>query len=307
LSLQDPEPRVYKTPAALRDGLEARLAVTARRSGADVGRLRRRVVFERLLVRLSADAEGHWVLKGGSALELRLPELARATRDLDLAIVEASDGRQVHSLLMDALTEDVQQDFFSFAVAPPRPLNADRGGRPGWRFPVEARLAARTFATVRLEVVARADEIAGGTEPLTFASSLAFARYPASVSVEAVDLAQHAAEKFHALTRIYGERPNTRVKDLVDLVLLIENDLVDRARLGERLRTVFDVRGTHPMPDDLPAAPAAWDRDYTALVADLEVEARTVDTVLDCVRPVWRSAVIADSTTTGKPADRLQR
>jgi len=282
-------PRDYQTPSALRDGLEARLAAEATRRGIDVNRLRRQVGFERLLVRLSADTTGRWILKGGLALEFRLPDLARTTRDLDLAVLDADDSRQVHVLLMNALGSDVQGDYFAFAVSPPRPLQADRAGRPGWRFPIQARLAARTFVTVRLEVVARAEEIRGGTEPLTFASSLAFANYPPSVTVEAVDLAQHAAEKFHALTRTYGERPNTRVKDLVDLVLLIENEMLDPARLRERLEMVFNARGTHQMPNDLPAPPAAWERDYAALVADLDIEARTVNAALDCVRPIWQA------------------
>jgi hypothetical protein len=43
--------------------------------------------------------------------------------------------------------------------------------------------------------------------------------------VEAVDRRQHFAEKLHALTRDYGDRPNTRVKDLPDLLTLIERGL----------------------------------------------------------------------------------
>jgi len=37
-----------------------------------VSRLRKRIVFERLLARLVVHAPGEWVLKGGFALELRL-------------------------------------------------------------------------------------------------------------------------------------------------------------------------------------------------------------------------------------------
>jgi predicted nucleotidyltransferase component of viral defense system len=291
LTFKEFKPRNYETASALRDGLDARLAAEALRRGVDVNRLRRQVGFERLLVRLSADPVGQWVLKGGLALELRLPGLARTTRDLDLAILDADEGGQVHARLLDALAEDVQRDFFSFSLTPPKPLKADRDGRAGWRFPVDIRLGPRTFVTIRLDVVARAEEIAGGTEPLTFDSGLAFANYPPLVTIEAVDLSQYAAEKLHALTRSYGDRPNTRVKDLVDLVLLAENNLVDPARLRERVRMVFVVRGTHRLPDDLPAVPAAWARDYTTLVADIDVEARTVSAALARLRPLWRACV----------------
>jgi hypothetical protein len=101
-------------------------------------------------------------------------------------------------------------------------------------------------------VVARAEEIEDGVETLTFPSGLAFARYPSPVTVFAVDLAQHAAEKLQALTRPYGDQVNTRVKDLVDLVVLAESGWIDRERLARRLRTVFTVRASHDMPGHLP-------------------------------------------------------
>ncbi|TCO58644.1 nucleotidyl transferase AbiEii/AbiGii toxin family protein [Actinocrispum wychmicini] len=55
----------------------------------DVNRLRRQVAFERLLIRLANHEEPPgWVLKGGLALELRLTNECRATKDADLTITE---------------------------------------------------------------------------------------------------------------------------------------------------------------------------------------------------------------------------
>jgi Nucleotidyl transferase AbiEii toxin, Type IV TA system len=284
--------REYRTPLALRDAIEASLAAEAGARSVDPNRLRRHVAFERLLLRLSADGGGEprWVVKGGLALELRLGLRARATLDLDLALLESSDdGRRTHAHLVEALADDVQGDFFTFAVQAPRSLVADRSGRQGWRFPVDARLAGRTFAALRLDVVARAEEMLGGVETFTFASRLAFASYPPTITVQAAALTQQAAEKLHALSRPYDDRPNTRTKDLVDLVLLIENDLVEPARLRERVRTVFEVRATHEMPAELPPVPAAWRHDYAALVAGLDVEATTMDAALTRVRGLWRA------------------
>jgi hypothetical protein len=286
--------RVYGSPVALRAALEHRLSVEATARAVDLGRLRRQVAFERMLVRLVADSSSgpEWVLKGGLALELRLDGRCRSTRDLDLATLDAaSDGAAVHRRLVDALAADRAGDGFVFAIAVPRPLTVDRGGRPGWRFPVDTRLAGRTYVKVRLDVVARADEIDGGVENLTFRSALAFAGLPPSVTVRAVDLEQHAAEKLHALTRPYGDRPNTRVKDLVDLVLLIELGLVDAAKLAARVQTVFAVRATHPVPADLPALPAAWHRDYAALVAEVDLGTHTADAGLALVRSLWRDCM----------------
>ncbi len=197
------------------------------------------------------------------------------------------------SHLCAALEEDVDGDNFIFIVAAPRPLAADTAGRPGWRFSVDVRLAGKSFAMVRMDVVARAEEITDGIEPLIFSSALAFAGLPPSVTVLAIDVEQHAAEKFHALTRIYGDRPNTRVKDLVDLVLLTELNLIDPARLTDRVRTVFRVRATHPMPTQLPEPPSAWGDDYLGLIEELDIGARTVDDAMAVVRPIWNTCVEA--------------
>ncbi len=67
------------------------------------------------------------------------------------------------------------------------------------------------------------------------------------------------AEKLHAYTRTYeGDRPSSRTKDLVDLVLIAELAAVDAATLRDAIETTFAVRGTHPVPNALPAPPQDW-------------------------------------------------
>ena len=53
----------YRTSVAFRTALEDRLKA-ARQDGVGLARLRKRVVFERLLARLHAVAPDTWVLKG---------------------------------------------------------------------------------------------------------------------------------------------------------------------------------------------------------------------------------------------------
>jgi Nucleotidyl transferase AbiEii toxin, Type IV TA system len=252
----------YGTPRAFRQALETRLMTQSKATGVDVGRLRRQVAFERLLARLAEGQAGtpSWVLKGGLALELRLGNVSRTTRDLDLATLDGEvDGHSVWTQLSAALEEDVDGDNF--------------------------------IALVRMDVVARAEEITDSIEPLTFSSALTFAGLAPYVTVPAIDVDQHAAEKFHALTRTYGERPNTRVKDLVDLVLLTELNLIDPTRLTDRVHTVFRVRATHPMPTELPDPPSAWRDDYLGLIEELDIGARTIEDAMAVVRPVWRICV----------------
>lgn len=297
-SRQDSERQHYHSPAALLAALDHRLRVEADHRGIDINRLRRQVAFERLLDRLCGEngsEHATWVLKGGLALEFRLVNQCRSTRDLDIATTRlVTDADELHGHLIDALANDRVGDHFGFAVGLPKDLAPDENGRPGWRFPIEARLAAKTFVKVRLDVVARAHEIAGAVERLTFPSALAFAGYPPSVTVPAIDIHQHAAEKFHALTRDYGDRPNTRTKDLVDLVLLIERGLIEPGLLADRLHTVFAVRATHEIPAELPPPPAAWREDYAGLVTELDVEAVTVHAAHILVDSFWKACVRID-------------
>ena len=86
----------YQTDKDLRRALEERLRQRAEKDAQPIIRLRKRVVFERCIVRLQQYPESPWVLKGGFALELRLGDMARMTNDMDLsvdlALLETSRG-----------------------------------------------------------------------------------------------------------------------------------------------------------------------------------------------------------------------
>jgi hypothetical protein len=273
--------------------LETRLRDHSFGSGVNLDRLRRRVVFERVLVRLEAAGAGRWVLKGGMALEVRWEDRARATRDLDLAIRDdVADATALRSLMAAALDVDPHGDWFQFETSAPRPLAADEAGRTGWRVPVAARLAGRRFAEVRIDVVARVDELAS-TERIVLSNALEFAGLDAA-EIEAVDANQHFAEKLHALTRTYVERPNSRVRDLPDLLMLIADGLEPTPELLAVVQHVFAVRGTHQVPIDLPDPPGEWFARYSALAAELDIEARTLDAAMAELRAVWAQANAAE-------------
>lgn len=283
---------IYGSDAAFRAALEARLATRSREAGTDLGRLRRRVAFERLLARLESAEPGRWVLKGGMALEVRWSDRARSTRDLDLAVRgDVADGATLRRTLITLLSKH-NEDRFRFTVGEPRELRADEAGRPGWRFSVEAFLAGRMFAAVRVDVVVRPDEITR-TERLRFPGSLDFAGIEA-VEVEVVDRAQHFAEKMHASTRTYTTRPSTRVKDLADLVLLIDDGLQPERSVLEAVRHVFGSRATHSLPRELADPPGEWAPRYAELASDLQLSADTVEEAMTRLRAFWRQMLAAD-------------
>jgi hypothetical protein len=282
----------YATPGALRAALEARLATGDPTTVPGLERLRRRATFERLLVRLDHAMPGQWVLKGGMALEVRLGDRARSTRDLDLAVRQAGeDAGTIRDHLIEALADDPEGDGFEFRVGPARAIDLDEAGRAGWRFTVDARLDGRTFANVRLDVVARTEEIST-TDRITLRSMLAFAGFP-DHEIEAVDPAQHFAEKLHAFTRPHGDRTNSRVKDLPDLLLLMDQGLAPTAELLATVRHVFAVRSTHGLPTSLPDPPADWADRYASLADELGLDEAGVDAAMARLRLFWTATLAA--------------
>lgn len=251
--------------------------------GVDLQRLRRHLVFQRLLARLAGDPR--WVLKGGFALEVRLGRSARATVDLDLAL--ARDVEDLRTLMVEALVG--RGDGFAFEVSSTRPLPGDVHDGDQ-RMTVRCTARGREVARVRVDVVVGAEEMTGAVSPL-------LVRPPVSgtglddVEVLAVDIAQHAAEKVHAMGRTYaGGLPSSRVKDLLDLVLMAEAGLLLDPRWKERLILVYSVRdGTAP-PDVLPPTPPAWRQEYPALASTTSATTTDFDAAVHLVSTLYLAA-----------------
>ena len=265
-------PPAYSTASAFRQALEARLHSMAQGHSADIQRMRRQVAFDRFLCRIFQCSGEYWLLKGGYAMELRLRE-SRTTRDIDLAVRRAIDGsgplqnRMLHRL-QAAASMDLK-DFFVFAVGRPSQdlANVPYGGA---RFPVQARMAGRTFSRFHLDVAA-GEPVLEPIEIVQGGDWLAFAGIPAD-GFPSISKEQQFAEKLHAYTLPRTDRPNTRVRDLLDMLLLVRagmrNDL-----LLEAVRIVFARRNTHPVPIALPSPPVSWTNPFAAMAGECGIDA----------------------------------
>lgn len=245
-----------------------RIRIASVERGVDAQRLRRGVVYQRLLVR----AAGHGlVLKGGYCLEVRLGGAARSTKDLDLVgrLALASDPDDLADALDDVLAGP-HADGFAFRAGVPKRLRAAEAGSPAWRVSVQALVDGAPFDRVVVDLVGQVDEVSGAVEMLRVPPPVRAPDHD-PVDVQAVDVYQHAAEKLHAYARTYaGGRPSSRVKDLVDLVLLVEAGLLlDPARLAQRLGVVWQVRAGADPPPTLPSPPPTWGGDLARLLRDV--------------------------------------
>jgi len=263
------KPVHYATATAFRQALEARLMNLARAEQVDIQRLRRQVAFDRLLCRLFHDPRTPWALKGGYAMELRL-SMARTTRDIDLSVRQRIAGSKqaiLYKLLEMLQTAAAVElgDFFVFLIGEPT-MDLDAAPYGGGRFPVEARMDGRTFARFHVDVgvgdvAIDPLESIHGRDWLNFAG-IAISDFPV------ISRAQQFAEKFHAFTLPRQGAENSRVRDLVDMLLLIRKGRLNRNRTWEALQRTFAHRATHAMPQEVPPPPASWEKPFGALATE---------------------------------------
>lgn len=266
------KPRKYADATAFRRALEDRLKQKSKTEGLDLQRLLREVAFDRLLARLFIREPAPWVLKGGYALELRIKE-ARATKDIDLALRQAlgnESGLPLNAAIFEELAKAAAHnldDFFSFEIGE---AMQDLPGAPygGARFPVESRLDDRTFVRFHIDIGAgdvllTPLELTKGHDWLEFAGI-------ASPSFATICQEQHFAEKVHAYT-LPRKGPNSRSRDLVDMLLLIGSGRMNRTKVQEALDATFKRRKSHPLPATLEPPPKEWAEPYARMARECGV------------------------------------
>ncbi|MEA1928585.1 MAG: nucleotidyl transferase AbiEii/AbiGii toxin family protein [Candidatus Auribacterota bacterium] len=288
-----PDPRIYANQEAFRQALGERLKQRSQEHGIDLNRLYKQVAFERLLARLFSDDPPRWLLKGGYAIELWLGDAARATKDIDLTIPhltfisdkDADNLVIIRELLQEKAAQDLG-DYFQFLIGE-KILELHDAPAGGARFPVEARVSGRTFTKFHLDI-GIGDEVIGNPEWRTGHELLSFAGIPPA-RIALIPIEQQFAEKIHALTKPRGEIPNSRVKDLADLVLLIEYGLPEARVVVRAIRATFDRRDTHTIPKDLKIPPREWEPVYNNFVRDFNLPASTINEALERVTTYWKT------------------
>ena len=263
-----PSSRSYATARGFRTALEERLRRASERI--DLNRLRRQVSFDRLLARLFQEEPAPWALKGGYALELRF-KAARSTVDIDLtlqrvipATAAGVDTNQAVREMLQTAADISLDDWFKFAIGPPvMDLTAAPYG--GARYPVEARMDERIFARFHLDA-GIGDVVIQPLETIVCRDWLGFAGIESS-RVWMIAREQQFAEKIHAYT-LPRNSSNSRVKDLVDLALLIGSDGLDKQGILNALRLTFERRRTHDLPAGLITPPADWQIPFHALAEE---------------------------------------
>jgi hypothetical protein len=289
--------RTYPSPEAFKQALEQHLRTSAK-SGAEFARKRQLLVFDRFLARVVAVLGDTTMLKGGLVLELRL-ERARTTKDVDLRMVGPSDD--ILAKLQEAARRDVA-DFMTFEVGADEDhpeIQNDGMQYDGLRFRAECRLAGKLYGQPFGVDVAFGDPIFGEPEVIVAKDVLAFAGIsPPTLRLYPIET--HIAEKLHAYT-MPRRRPNSRVKDLPDIVLLATAQALDAKRLRAALDQTFTFRKTHPLPAVLPDPLSAWATPYAAMAREEQLAWPTLDDVTTAAKAFLDPVLAGDLDATWVP------
>ncbi|MBM4459637.1 MAG: nucleotidyl transferase AbiEii/AbiGii toxin family protein [Chloroflexi bacterium] len=263
----------YQTATAFRSALETRLTRESVKLGVPLVRLRKLVSFDRFLARLMQVCPDAWLLKGGLALQIRIGERARTTQDIDVLLTLPRE--EVQRAITEVVHRDLD-DWFIFALREAlSPLPGPTLGG-GHRFFITALVDRRNFESFHVDV-GLGDPVVEPAERLTTPPLLAFAGIP-PVTIPCYPISQHLAEKIHAYVKPRASGESTRVKDLVDMVLIAIHVPVNATALSAALQATFTAQGSGAPPTSLPAPPTTWAPKYQRLAQDVGLSDVTLPT-----------------------------
>jgi len=225
--------------------VRARLLNLAKAEGSDFNQVLVRYTLERLLYRLSQSAHAdRFVLKGALLFTLWYDMAHRPTRDADLLGFGPSDLASIGQMFCDIAAVAVQDGIvFDPASVKVEDIRKE-AGYGGARVLITGELAkARCRAQVDIGF---GDAVTPG--PVQAVFPVLLADFPApQLSVYPVYTV--IAEKLHAIALL--GMTNTRLKDYLDLSVMLEREALDPATLATAIAATFTRRGM-AVPAQLP-------------------------------------------------------
>jgi hypothetical protein len=256
------EPQPYPTAK----GVEHAIKAAAKQASADDPALTtneriRLEYFNRFLSRIFSDGpDSEWVLKGGTGMLARVAS-TRATRDIDLY----RGGYGVDEAVEDLrrLAERDLGDHFRFVYTGHRAILAGEAQpyTDGYRVEFDTYIGAQKKGNIGVDLSTGAGLTA---EPQITAPASAL-DLPRLVGFEyhLYPVVDQIADKVCATMQRYDDRPSSREKDLVDIVVLAVTQDIDGTALTTAIRTEISRRGMDPIEHFI--VPAHWGPAYEKL------------------------------------------
>jgi hypothetical protein len=235
-------------------------------SAASVDAQIRQARFDRFLSRVFAEGDqSEWLLKGGMSMLARVPR-SRATKDVDLAALRASDLAEAGRALT-ALVEADLGDHLTFRLirSTPTGLGESQPGVATRRYFFACIDADNDtqIDTVLVDVVVGPPPV-GRPEVIEPANRLHLRRPLITFPYRLYPVADQIADKVCATmdTQYPGGKRSSRVKDLVDLVVIAHTQTVDLDELRASITSKRELSSIAPFEHF--GIPAEWTLTYPA-------------------------------------------
>lgn len=295
----------YRTGEALWEAINQRIRELVRADAQlAVANLQRQFVYDRFLARLFSVSGEDWVLKGGSALLIRVRS-ARHSQDLDLfrrtGTLESATAELAAAAAVDLA------DHFRFEVHL-KEVRSERPGQPGTEL---ALLHVDAYIGVKRVVQFSVDVVVGGIvtgpaervvpDPVVVIAGLtnpAYLLYP---------MVDHIADKVCATFEVHPPdgRASSRDRDLVDLVVIARTQVVAAAELNTAVEAERLNRNLPQFSNY--STPPAWRMTYARLARNVAEcrDHRTYDRAVELVQ-AFLDPVLQKSVTTGRWDPRVR-
>ena len=248
------QPSTVRTIETWIQQAENRVGIGARRLGWMVAS---GLVVAAIQRKLHGDGHPLFLIKGGVYLELRFGMQARSTKDVDLLFRGQFDNASV--VLNQAFSEPF--DGVSFSISDPQPIMvSDRLTKP-LRTEVKLQLRGRTWRKISVEVGPR-EGLIGRSADYFQTPSLAHFGFSTPPKTAGISIDYQVAQKLHACTESHTtERPNNRVRDVIDLLLLknaFYSDQRTNAPLSDACKDLFTARQNEAARSGNPDSGRPW-------------------------------------------------
>lgn len=289
----------YTSWTATANALKSVARTTAKSTGRDYEASLRMAYFDRLLSRVFHESHrDRWVLKGGSGMLARVPN-TRATKDIDLATSAVTIDEAEEALIEAAsydLGDHVRLEHVSSKPIVEADMQPDITGRRVMFALVDAQ-KGKPIHRIPVDLVVE-DGIVGHTDLINPASRLTLPKNLPTAPYRLYPLPDQVADKTAATVVPYHGHESTRVKDLVDLVVIARTQKVSITPLRAALSDRFESRGATVPPAFI--APKSWANRYSQIASRVPACRGLED--IDAAEKLVRAFVSPALTASSSPA-----
>lgn len=256
------EPPAYPTPAGVESAIkDVAKATSAADPSLDTNERIRLEYFNRFLSRVFSEGdESEWVLKGGTGILARVPS-TRATRDIDLYRRGFNLAQALDDLIRLAGIDLGDHFRFEYVSHIESIGNDTQLYTEGYQIRFNVFIGPSAKGALQVDLAVGAG-ITGEVTTVEPANALDLPRL-VSHHYRLYPVVDQIADKVCATMTAYKERPSSREKDLVDLVVFATTQNINGAAL--RLAIETEARRRQMELFDRFAVPAAWGAGYAKL------------------------------------------